>query len=49
MQNDLLSLEADVFGPFDETGEVSLGLMSWPAVKLTFRIPRERDGDTTTH
>ena len=25
VQNDLLPLEADVFGPFDETGEVSLG------------------------
>ena len=25
VQNDLLPLEADVFGPFNETGEVSLG------------------------
>ena len=25
VQNDLLPLEADVFGPFDKTGEVSLG------------------------
>ena len=25
VQNDFLPLEADVFGPFDETGEVSLG------------------------
>ena len=25
VQNDLLPLEADVFGPLDETGEVSLG------------------------
>ena len=25
VQNDLLPLEVDVFGPFDETGEVSLG------------------------
>ena len=25
MQTDILPLEADIFGPFDETGEVSLG------------------------
>ena len=25
VQNDLLPLETDVFGPFDEAGEVSLG------------------------
>ena len=31
MQNDLLSLEVDVCGPFDETGEVSLGfdVLAW--------------------
>ena len=23
--------------------------MSWPGAKLSFRIPRERDDDTTTH
>ena len=31
VQNNLLPLEADVFGPFDETGEVSLGpdVLAW--------------------
>jgi len=31
VQNDLLPLEADVFGPFDKTGEVSLGpdVLAW--------------------
>jgi len=31
VQTDLLPLEADIFGPFDETGEVSLGsgVLTW--------------------
>ena len=36
MQNDFLPLKADVFGPFDETGEVSLGsdVLAWAQTEL---------------
>jgi hypothetical protein len=46
VQNDLLPLEADVFGPFDETGEVSLGsdILAWDQAEFQ-KIP----GETTTH
>jgi hypothetical protein len=46
VQNDLLPLEADVFGPFDETGEVSLGsdILAW--VQAEFQEFQGRDDDT---
>ena len=38
VQNNLLPLEADVFGPFDKTGEVSLGsdVLACVRLKLSF-------------
>ena len=43
VQNDILPLEADVFGPSDETGEVPVWV-GCPDLgsKLSFRIPIER-------
>ena len=41
VQNDLLPLDADVFGPFDQAGEVSLG-SDGPVGHAEFSIPRER-------
>ena len=48
VQNNPLPLEADVFGPFDETGEVSLGsgVLAWAQAEL---YSNKRDDDTTTH
>ena len=48
VQNDLLPLEADVFGPFDETGEVSFGSDALACAQAEF-YNNKRDDDTTTH
>ena len=47
MQNDFLPLEANVFRPFDETGEVSLG--SDVLACVWFKLSFENANDDTKH